>query len=102
LDAGYCGITDIAFLADLTGMQQLVLEGNPFSDITVLKDLQQLAHVNLDSTNVKDITPLADNPGIGSGDTVFVQQMSFQDCTAHLAAAQALKDRGVTLLAQCP
>jgi hypothetical protein len=52
-------------------------------------------------TNVTDITPLADNPGLSQGDTVFVQGMSLADCQAHLAAAQALKDRGVTLLVQC-
>jgi Leucine Rich repeats (2 copies) len=102
LDASLTGITTTSFLTNLTAMQTLVLSNNQISDISVLATLDKLNHVDLDSTLVTDISPLAANPGIQKGDTVFVQQMSFADCTAHLAAAQALVDRGVTLLAQCP
>jgi internalin A len=107
LDVGTTGLTDtgptsIGFLANLTAMAQLVLAGNAISDITMLEDLDKLEHVDLDFTNVTDITPLANNPGIGQGDTVFVQQMSYADCMAHVTAAQALLDRGVVLLTQCP
>ena len=102
LDASLTGITTTSFLTNLTAMQTLVLSNNQVADISVLATLDKLNHVDLDSTLVTDISPLAANLGLGQGDTVFVQQMSFADCTAHLAAAQALVDRGVTLLAQCP
>jgi hypothetical protein len=95
------GVENIDFLAQCKGLRQVVLAGDPLEDIDALGALTKLEHVDLDRTGVRDILPLASNTGIGTGDTVFEQDMPFDDCEAELDGINAMIARGATVLFPC-
>jgi Leucine-rich repeat (LRR) protein len=65
-------ISDISPLAGLTKLTELLLGKNKISDISPLAGLGNLTILNLHANQISDIKPLVDNPGIASGDTVYL------------------------------
>ena len=59
LDAGGLGISDIAGIEQLKGLQILTLKDNAIVDISLLAELDQLRLLDLDNNQVVDISSLA-------------------------------------------
>lgn len=63
-------IVDIRALSGLANLATLILSGNQIIDIEPLSGLTNLETLFLDSNWIVAISALADNPGLGAGDTV--------------------------------
>ena len=87
-------ISDISSLANLTNLTELLLGVNQISDIEPLAGLTNLTILKLHDNQISDIEPLVDNPGIASGDTVYLNQNPLSD-TSLYDYIPALEDRGV-------
>ncbi len=53
-----CGISSIAFIADLTGLERLCLQSNKISNLVPLRNLTNLTELKLNWNEISDITPL--------------------------------------------
>ena len=111
-------ITDVSPLQDLTYLNVLYLNGNPLGDIAPLAGLVRVNHVFLGGTGISsvgalsgliylatldvgfngitDLAPLVANPGLGTGDEIWVLGNPLSDAsrTQHIPALRA---RGVTV-----
>lgn len=56
----------------MNNLQWLGLDNNQIVDITPLHQLDKLQRLNLNSNRIEDLTPLIANPGLGSGDEVYL------------------------------
>jgi len=65
-------VGDISCLAPLTAMVELEFVGNPISDITALSGMPNLHHVVASNCQIDDIAPLVANPGLGAGDSLYL------------------------------
>ena len=90
------GISDLSPLAGLTNLTRLALNGNMVSDLSSLMELTSLTWMRVGWNNISDLSPLVANTGLGSGDTVYVQEnpLSYQSIHKHIPALQS---RGVTV-----
>ena len=68
----YNNITDISALAGLTNLTELYLWDNQISDISALANLTNLTALDLGSNQITELQALVDNPGIGSGDYIYL------------------------------
>lgn len=68
------GITDVTPFASLVHLTDLTLMNNNISDITPFSGLINLNYLVLSRNPIADIGPLISNPGLGTGDTVYLQQ----------------------------
>ena len=71
--------------------------GNSISNISALSGLTNLTVLDLTGNWVRDISPLASNTGLGTGDTVYLNDnwgLSYPSIYTHIPA---LKTRGVTV-----
>ena len=84
-------IDDITPLNQLDKLQYLSLNRNQIDDITPLNQLDKLQYLNLNSNRIEDLTPLIANPGLGSGDEVYLDgnPLSAQALNEHIPALQA-------------
>jgi Leucine-rich repeat (LRR) protein len=95
LDLNYNKISDISPLVNLANLQELYLNSNRISDISPLSkltclqvlelaynrilgidplaELTNLKELHLEGNRISDISPLIDNPGLGEGDCIFLQ-----------------------------
>ncbi len=102
LEIYYNGLSDISPLEGLTNLSVVYFSGNNISDISPLEGLTNLTYLILYRNNVTDISPLVSNSGIGSGDTVHVNE-NLLDCNdaATLNDIATLEERGVILGHDC-
>jgi hypothetical protein len=84
-------------LAGLTDLTVLGHEGASITDIGPLSGLTLMITLVLDGNmGLVDIQPLIDNPGIGSGDTV-----QLDDTSVSCASIATLVARGVSVGSRC-
>jgi Leucine-rich repeat (LRR) protein len=93
-------IIDISALADLDALSLLTLTSNDIIDISALAGLVNLGTLDLNDNLIEDIFPLVSNPGIDSGDFVYVQGNSLDpdSCAIHIPN---LMSRGVIVAHDC-
>ena len=91
-------LLDISAVAGLTNLTRLYLEHNSVSDISAVAGLTKLTELNLWDNNVSDISPLVANVGLGSGDTINVQNnpLSYLSLPIH-THIPTLQSRGVSV-----
>ena len=84
-------VVDLSPLAHLTGLVTLGLAGNAIIDITPLTGLIKLRELDLAFNRIADLSGLADNVGLGAGDSVDVRGNPLGDADA----ITMLEERGV-------
>jgi hypothetical protein len=94
-------ITDLTPLSNLKNLITLNLSKSYLlSDITPLSNLTNLTSLMLWDTQISDITALVNNPGLGSGDEIHLQN-TLLDLSGppdpDLANIKTLRSRGVTV-----
>ena len=94
-------ISDVSPLSGLTNLSRLKFFENSISDISALSGLTNLTLLNLGYNSISDLSPLVENTGLGSGDTVNVQDnpLNTESISAHIPA---LRQRGVEVLGYAP
>ncbi|HYP88269.1 MAG TPA: hypothetical protein VEQ59_08945, partial [Polyangiaceae bacterium] len=102
LNIGLTGASNIGFVSNFTKLTEFYAVTNDIVDVGPLGGLTQLNMVNLQNNKVVNLKPLADNPGIGTGDTVSLRFNSSLDCSAQAANIKAMTDRGATVDDDCP
>jgi Leucine-rich repeat (LRR) protein len=90
-------ISDIIPLASPTLLTYLSLSENEISDIAPLAGLPSLRWLYLDNNQISDIEPLVDNPGMESGDQVYLR-VNPLSCTSQGVYIPQLQARGVTVV----
>ena len=70
-------------------------------DLSLISGLTTLTHLYLDHGQYTDLSPLLANPGLGSGDYIYLNSASY-DCTAQASNLQQLKATGATVTSPCP
>ena len=96
LNLSNVNISDISPLKKLTQLTELYLAWNNITDISLLKDLINLDFLDLRGNNISDILPLVTNMGLGSGDTVYLNDnpLSSVSIETHIPDLQD-PERGV-------
>ena len=94
-------VRDIRPLATLTNLTELYLFGNTIEEIDALADMTHLTQLELQDNQISDILPLVENPGMDSGDIVYLlnNPLNAVSCTVYVPE---LKSRGVGVAAICP
>ena len=89
-------VSDVSALAGLTNLEWLSLGGNKLSDVSALAGLTNLEQLGLGNNAISDLAPLVANPGLGSGDEVYVKDnpLSATSLNTHIPTLQG---RGVTV-----
>ena len=87
-------ISDISAVSGLTKLTSLDLGYNSISDISAVSGLTNLTSLFLRYNSISDISSLVANTGLGSGDTVDVENnpLSYQSINTHIPTLQS---RGV-------
>ena len=96
LQLAFNQISDISALANLTNLRMLYLSSNPLTaGISALVNLINLEDVYLEGCWITDLQALVDNPGIGTGDEIWVESnpLGLGTC-AQIAELEA---RGATV-----
>lgn len=88
-------ISDISGLEHLTKLETLLLSRNNVSDLSPLKNLTNLNSLWLEENAISDIQPLVDNPGIGAGDRIDLEDNPLSDAALH--DVEELRSRGVNV-----
>ncbi len=101
LTLGLNQLNDISLLAGLVNLVEISLYQNLINDISPLANLGNLSIVGLSLNQISDISPLVSNPGIGSGDEIYLggNPLSTTSCNTYIPE---LTSRGVTILHDCP
>ena len=89
-------ISDISPLSSLTSLTALSLINNQISDISPLSGLISLTTLYLIDNQISDIEPLVDNPGLSSGDYVYLNGNPLSTASIDTYIPQ-LTARGVTV-----
>jgi Leucine-rich repeat (LRR) protein len=97
LDLGDNQISDISTLANLTSLTVLDLWGNQISDISALANLTNVTSLLLAWNQIGDISPLVQNEGLGTGDTVNLQQNPLSEESINTCIPE-LEARGVDVI----
>lgn len=87
-------ISDISPLSGLTNLTTLYLWGSQLSDISPLSGLTSLTTLTLWGDQISDIEPLVDNPGLSSGDYVYLSDNPLSTTSIDTYIPQ-LEARGV-------
>ena len=87
-------ISDLSPLSGLTNLTVLYLGENSISDVSPLSGLTNLTNLALGYNSISDLSPLVSNTGLGSGDTVDVEEnpLSSHSLQTHIPT---LERRGV-------
>jgi hypothetical protein len=88
--------TSVAPLAGDTALVGLGLDFSDISDLTPLTELHNLSSLSIRDNNVSDIQPLVDNPGIASGDAVYLNDNPLSQNSIE-TLIPTLEARGVTV-----
>jgi Leucine-rich repeat (LRR) protein len=89
-------IDDISPLAGLTSLTSLALDANRIRDLSSLSGLTELAYLLLGDNEIADIKPLVDNPGMASGDYVYLVWNPLNSDSVY-GYIPVLQYRGVTV-----
>ena len=91
------GIADITGLGGLVHLNLLHLRANSVVHLAALAGLTELVQLDLTQNQITDLSPLVANPGLGTGDTVWVgfNPLSQQSLTTDIPALEA---RGVMVI----
>ena len=89
-------LLDVSPLANLTNLTVLFLIDNWLSDVSPLANLTNLTSLYLWNNHISDISPLVTNTGLGTGDTVGLQDNPLDDAAIN-THIPALQKRGVTV-----
>ncbi len=84
-------VSDISVLASLASLEELELSSNEISDVSPLKDLANLTLLDLSHNQIDNISPLMNNPGLGEGDEVDLQNnpLSSDSTNTYIPQLQA-------------
>jgi len=84
-------ISDISILSSLTNLQILELGEMPISNLSALSVLTNLEVLWLQGCSFSDLQPLVDNPGLGSGDEIFLlsNPLDSEACSSEIPALEA-------------
>ncbi len=93
---GHNQISNISPLANLTNLTSLSLDVNQISNISPLANLTNLTVLSLGHNQISDIYPLVQNDGLGTGDTVWLEQNPLSSNSTEIYIPQ-LQARGVTV-----
>jgi len=101
LTLGLNKISDISLLAGLVNLIEIDLYQNQISDISPLASLVNLSIIGLSVNQISDISALVSNPGIGSGDWIYLDlnPLSTTSCNTYIPV---LNSRGVAIQHDCP
>ena len=90
-------VSDLTPLSNLTNLQIVNLENNNVSDLSPLVGITTLSQLRLDNNPISDLTPLVNNPGLDSGDLVWLHDLTAAIGPDTPAAGQiwTLRGRGV-------
>jgi Leucine-rich repeat (LRR) protein len=101
LTLGLNNINDISLLAGLVNLIVIDLYQNQISDISPLANMVNLSIIGLSVNQISDISALVSNPGIGSGDWIYLglNPLSAASCNTYIPA---LNSRGVSIEHDCP
>jgi Leucine-rich repeat (LRR) protein len=89
-------LVDLSPLQNLTSLTNLSLGSNQIVDVSFLYNLTSLYWLNLNNNQIIDISPLVDNPGVDSGDMVFLAENPLSDHSIDVDIP-ALVSRGVVV-----
>ena len=89
-------VSDLSALAGLTNLIYLELGNNLIVDLSALVGLTDLTSLLLGDNSIADLSPPASNPGLRSGDTIYVEgnPLSYPSIYTHIPTLQS---RGVTV-----
>ena len=93
-------VSDLAPLAGITTLELLWVQKAMISDLGPLRGLTSLNWLTLESNQITDLAPLVANPGIGTGDAVYIMYNPI-DCAAQASNIQALRQRGAFVGTEC-
>ena len=89
-------ITDLSPLTGATNMAVLSAGANKIKDLSPLTNMHKLIRLMLIQNQIENIKPLVDNPGIDSGDSIFLRDNPLDSLSVHVYIPQ-LRARGVTV-----
>jgi Leucine-rich repeat (LRR) protein len=92
LDLSVNHLNTISHIETLTAIQDLDMSFNEIQNIEALTQLRNIRILNLHGNLIRDVQPLADNPGIGLGDTLYLGGNYFDRSSS---AITELQSRGV-------
>lgn len=88
------GITDISMISTMTGLDFLNLRGNALTDISAVSALTSIRDLVLDQNpDLANVQPILDNPGITTGDRIFLRQTSVSCADVTLLEATGAEIR---------
>ncbi len=87
-------INDLSRLSNLTELTDLAVGYNNIDDLAPLSNLVALGHLRLSGNQIADISPLVDNPGMDSGDTVYLSDNPLSETSINVYIPE-LEARGV-------
>jgi len=92
-------ISDILPIANMLELYELDLGDNQIVDISDLQGLPNLQTLDLNSNLITDILPLVNNPGIDSGDVVYLYgNTTVEEDPTQQDYIRDLRDRQVTVI----
>ena len=92
---------NITPLAGLTSLTYLYLADDQISDISPLAGLTELTSLDLSSNQIGNIEPLVNNPGMGSGDSLYLYSNPLSNSSIDVYVP-TLEGRGVTVYWDAP
>ena len=92
---------NITPLAGLTSLTYLYLADDQISDISPLAGLTELTSLDLSSNQIGNIEPLVNNPGMGSGDSLYLYSNPLSNSSIDVYVP-TLEGRGVAVYWDAP
>jgi hypothetical protein len=94
----YCHATDLSPVSGLVRLTHLLAQGDSLTDISPLAGLTNLQTLDLSYNQISDIYPLVSNPGLGTGDTLYIMgNAGVTGDDTQLGYIATLRNRGVTV-----
>jgi hypothetical protein len=90
-------IIDLGPISGLTSLTELYVAASPLADLSPLAGLTELQFIQLDFDQITDLAPLVANPGIGTGDTIWIRGNPLSQ-EAIETQIPALEARGATVV----
>lgn len=94
-------ISNLTPLSGLTSLTYLDLKSNQISDLIPVSGLTSLTYLYLSGNQISDIEPLVNNPGMGSGDSLYLYGNPLSS-TSMNTYIPTLEGRGVTVYWDSP
>ncbi len=97
----YNAIVDLTPLSGILSLKELDLAYNDITDITPLANLTNLEYLDLSYNEFTSLQALVDNPGLDSGDVVWVANVPLDDNSLNVLIPQ-LRERDVEVYTSYP